>query len=292
MSGMPNNSGVRRLAGIFRLTSSRSGGTMLEGAGLGEALMRLVTAPFTVCRVLAAWCAGVTVVAGVLFSFDSSTVAAERSPATSQSASNPAEPMWVNHSEPILSKHCFKCHAGEKQKGGLDLRQPSSIFAGGTDGSVVIPGRPGESPLYQRLQPGTDDHMPPTKEPQPSAEEISFVREWIAMLPTATDHPAIAGGKYVFDQTAPSLMDMATRVKWQPPAGMQPSDTIDHLIQSRWREQNISGNGAGDDRTVVRRIFLDLAGRIPTRDEGDSFLKTTEAQKRAVLVGRLLAGTG
>jgi hypothetical protein len=226
-----------------------------------------------------------------LFSFDSSAVAAERSPATTQSASNPAEPMWVNHIEPILSKHCFKCHAGEKQKGGLDLRQPSSIFAGGTDGSVVIPGRPGESPLYQRLQPGTDDHMPPTKEPQLSVEEISFVREWIAMLPTATDHPAIAGGKYVFDQTAPSLMEMATRVKWQPPAGMQPSDAIDYLIQSRWREQNISGNGACDDRTVVRRIYLDLAGRIPTRDEVDSFVKSAESQKRTVLVDRLLGGS-
>src|SRR6266576_1629901 len=122
------------------------------------------------------------------FLFASSAIAAGPAPATTQSVTTTsAEPMWVNHIEPILSKHCFKCHGGERQKGGLDLRQPKSIFAGGTDGSVVIPGRPGESPLYQRLQAGTDEHMPPTREPQLSPEEVSFVREWIAALPTPTD---------------------------------------------------------------------------------------------------------
>ncbi|MDB5319577.1 MAG: hypothetical protein JWN40_1208 [Phycisphaerales bacterium] len=249
------------------------------------------TDSFNLCRVVAARCARVAVFAGVLFGVDSGVVAADRSPATTQAASNPAEPMWVNHIEPILSKHCFKCHAGEKQKGGLDLRHPQSIFAGGTDGSVVIPGRPGESPLYQRLQPGTDEHMPPDKEAQLSVEEISFVREWIAMLPTPSDHPAIIGGGNVFDQAAPSLMEMASRVKWQPPVGVEGSDAIDHLIQSRWREQHVSGNGACDDQTFVRRIYLDLAGRIPTRDEADSFVKSPESQKRPVLVDRLLAGS-
>jgi hypothetical protein len=242
-------------------------------------------------RALAARCVLVPFIAGVLISF-SSVIAADRSPVTAQpAASNPAEPMWVNHIEPILSRHCFKCHGGERQKGGLDLRQPKSIFAGGTDGSVVIPGRPGESPLYQRLQAGTDDHMPPTKEPQLSAEEISFVREWIAALPTPTDHPAIASAGSVFDQTAPSLMEMATRVKWQPPAGVGGSGAIDYLIQSRWREQHVSGNDLCDDRTFVRRIYLDLAGRIPTRDEIDSFIASPESQRRAMLVDRLLAGS-
>jgi hypothetical protein len=248
------------------------------------------TDSLSICRALAARCVRIAFIAAVLFGVDSSVVAAERLPVTTQPASNPAEPMWVNHIEPILSKHCFKCHGGEKQKGGLDLRQPKSIFAGGTDGSVVIPGRPGESPLYQRLQAGTDDHMPPTKEPQLSAEEISFVREWIATLATPTDHPAIVAAGKGFDQTAPSLMELATRVKWQPPAGIGGSDAIDCLIQSRWRELHVSGSGLCDDRTFVRRIYLDLAGRIPTRDEIDSFIQSPESQKRAMLVDRLLAG--
>src|SRR5439155_23008953 len=49
-------------------------------------------------------------------------------------------------------------------------------------------------------------------------------------------------------------------------------------------------NDLCDDRTFVRRIYLDLAGRIPTRDEVDSFMQSPESQKRAMLVDRLLAG--
>src|SRR4051812_47078197 len=67
-----------------------------------------------------------------------------------QPTADMSQPMWVKHVEPILSKSCFKCHGEMKQKGGLDLRQPSSVFAGGTDGAVVTPGRPRESALYQR----------------------------------------------------------------------------------------------------------------------------------------------
>src|SRR5690349_1182435 len=86
----------------------------------------------------------------------------------SRAASLPTQPattleqkMWANHVQPILAKNCGKCHGGERQKGGLDLRDLKAIFAGGTDGAVVIPGRPGESPLYQRLMVDSDEHMPP-----------------------------------------------------------------------------------------------------------------------------------
>jgi mono/diheme cytochrome c family protein len=246
------------------------------------------TCDFPVRRAILVRCAGVAFV-GILFCISMNAIAANL-PAATQPAATSAQPMWVNHIEPILSKSCIKCHGGERQKGGLDLRKLDSIFAGGTDGSVVIPGRPAESMMYQRLQPGANDHMPPAKEPQLSAEDISLIQQWIATLPTSTDRVASAAAS-AFDQSAPSLMEMASRVKWEPPAGMAASDAIDLLIQSHWKEQNVSGNGVCDDRTFVRRIYLDLAGRIPTRDEVESFVSSTEAAKRAQLVDRLLAGT-
>ena len=89
-------------------------------------------------------------------------------PAT-QPATTIDQKMWANHVQPVLAKSCGKCHGGERQKGGLDLHDLKAIFAGGTDGAVVIPGRPGESPLFQRLMVDSDEHMPPRREPQPSA---------------------------------------------------------------------------------------------------------------------------
>ena len=44
-----------------------------------------------------------------------------------------------------------------------------------------------------------------------------------------------------------------------------------------------------DDRTWCRRIYLDLAGRIPTPAEADEFLQAPADSKRAALVDRLLA---
>lgn len=44
------------------------------------------------------------------------------------------------------------------------------------------------------------------------------------------------------------------------------------------------------DADFVRRIHLDLAGRIPTADEARRFLKDSDAQKRTKLVEQLLAG--
>lgn len=246
---------------------------------------------FPICRASVTRRVGGAFIAGILLSIVSNADADSLPSAATQPAPDHAQPMWVNHVEPILSKSCFKCHGGLKQKGGLDLRLPESIFAGGTDGSVVVPGRPGESPLYQRLQPGAKDHMPPEREPQLSAEEISFVQEWIATLPSSNDHPAISAAATAFDQSAPSLMEMASHAQWQPPEGMQASEAIDYLIKSLWQEQHVSGNGLCDDRTFVRRIYLDLAGRIPTREEVDAFVNSMDSQKRAALVDRLLAGS-
>ena len=232
---------------------------------------------------------GIACVIAALFGVASPTFAANLPSATTQPEAGAAQPMWVNHIEPILSKSCFKCHGGEKQKGGLDLRSMQTILSGGTDGSVITPGRPGESPIYQRLQPGVDGHMPPEKAPQLNADEISLIQEWVATLSVPTAH--LSSKAAAFDtQTAPSLIEMATRVKWEAPAGMLGSDVIDHLIQDHWQQQHVSGNQVCDDRTFVRRIYLDLAGRIPTRDEADTFINSTDSQKRAALVDQLLAG--
>lgn len=44
-----------------------------------------------------------------------------------------------------------------------------------------------------------------------------------------------------------------------------------------------------DDAEFLRRIYLDLAGRIPARDEAAEFFKDTAADKRTKLIDKLLA---
>jgi mono/diheme cytochrome c family protein len=235
-------------------------------------------------------CAGVLTGLAFLVGALSSFGADAKGPATTQATADPnTQPMWINHIEPILAKNCFGCHGEKKKKGGLDLRLTQSIFAGGNDGSVVIVGRPNDSPLYQRILPNAKDHMPP-EDGQLSVEEVSLVQQWIMTLPTASEGGTGTGVPAIFGRTAPSLMEQAKRFKWEAPAGMGSTEAIDFLIGKKWQEAKIAGSDFCDDGTFVRRIYLDLAGRIPTRSESDVFVKSNESQKRAMLVDRLLAG--
>ncbi len=64
---------------------------------------------------------------------------------------------------------------------------------------------------------------------------------------------------------------------------------INHFLTLRWNEQEVTTADRADDATLVRRLYLDLAGRIPTIEERDRFLEDTESDKYAQLVDELLA---
>ncbi len=61
---------------------------------------------------------------------------------------------------------------------------------------------------------------------------------------------------------------------------------IDQLIESA-AGMNVAP--VADDAEFLRRVFLDLAGRIPSADEARTFLNDSAADKRTVLIDRLLA---
>ena len=66
------------------------------------------------------------------------------------------------------------------------------------------------------------------------------------------------------------------------------SSEIDRLIQADGQTANIAP--MADDLEFLRRITLDLAGRIPTRAETTAFLKNASPKKRETLIDGLLAG--
>ncbi|MGV3663607.1 MAG: DUF1549 domain-containing protein [Prosthecobacter sp.] len=63
---------------------------------------------------------------------------------------------------------------------------------------------------------------------------------------------------------------------------------IDGLLQADWQKHKLQGNPAVDDNTFVRRIYLDIIGRIPTTRETEEFLASKDAEKRARLIDKLL----
>ncbi|MDA7915105.1 hypothetical protein N9B98_02435, partial [bacterium] len=77
----------------------------------------------------------------------------------------------------ILRTHCFQCHGEEPEvQGNLDLRLVRFMNRGGDSGAAIVPGKPDESPLYQRLR---DGEMPPDESKQISQEELRIIHDWI-----------------------------------------------------------------------------------------------------------------
>lgn len=67
-------------------------------------------------------------------------------------------------------------------------------------------------------------------------------------------------------------------------------ERVDALMTSHWTANGVPTAAACDDATFLRRVTLDLIGRIPTVDELDAFLKDGAADKRSKRIDALVAG--
>src|SRR5262245_15743798 len=66
---------------------------------------------------------------------------------------------------------------------------------------------------------------------------------------------------------------------------------IDQHIAKRWAEAKVEPAPLADDAEFLRRVYLDLAGRIPSVAETRAFLADKRSDKRARLVEQLLSGS-
>jgi hypothetical protein len=78
------------------------------------------------------------------------------------------------------------------------------------------------------------------------------------------------------------------------PASLEASEAealaarIDHHLAAHWAGKDVQPAPRTDDAAFIRRVYLDLAGRIPSIIEVRDFLDDTRPDKRAIWVQRLL----
>src|SRR5262245_26281183 len=65
---------------------------------------------------------------------------------------------------------------------------------------------------------------------------------------------------------------------------------IDRLLGDAWKKANVTPARPADDSEWLRRVYLDVIGRIPSVAETRSFLADRRTDKRKRLVETLLAG--
>jgi mono/diheme cytochrome c family protein len=182
----------------------------------------------------------------------------------------------------ILANSCAKCHAGGKHKGGFSIDTRESLVAGGESGPAVVVGKSGESRLVALVAGLEPDTIMPAQGPRLSAEQIGLVRAWI-------DQGLAWEAGFSF-RKVPSAPLAPRRVTVPAaPAGSDLSNPIDLLLASYFHSSGGAPGAVVDDRTFLRRAYLDLIGRVPTPEQADAFLSEQAPEKRQRLACELLA---
>ncbi|WP_437184888.1 DUF1549 domain-containing protein [Planctomicrobium sp. SH668] len=135
----------------------------------------------------------------------------------------------------------------------------------------------------------------PVIEPQHDAAEESPKRNWQfskIQLPATPPSGSVAEatGQKAVESILASNPD-ATASNFQPMTDDDVVERINERILAAWEEEGVTPSAAANDAEWVRRVYLDLAGRIPTASESESFLQSRDSDKRVNLVDSLLASS-
>ena len=106
------------------------------------------------------------------------------SPNEAKNSGREASVNYARDVRPILSDNCFACHGpdDQKRKAGLRLDTRDGAFTKLKSGNVaVVPGKPDESELIDRIENVDPDlQMPPKKSgKQLTAAQITLLKRWV-----------------------------------------------------------------------------------------------------------------
>ena len=201
----------------------------------------------------------------------------------------------------ILNVKCLLCHGRRNQQGGLDLRTRASLLKGGNSGPAIVPGKPDESLLIERV---LSEEMPPLKDQARASVrpvtsgELEKLRGWIAAgAPFEEEEP-----KSLDPQTDP-LVNEEDRRFWsfQPPRRVQVPEVgqrdgdltpIDAFLLRRLEEKGLSFAPAAEPLTLMRRAYFDVTGLPPSPEEVVAYREDNGSGAYERLIDRLLDSPG
>lgn len=193
---------------------------------------------------------------------------------------------------PILKTHCFQCHGeADELQGKLDVRLRRTLALGGESGPALVPGKPDESLLLERIASG--EMPPPEVKKRPNDQEISLLRRWIAAgAPTSRPEPESLGSDPYFTEEERNWWAFRPIARPQPPAVKDSSKVrtpIDAFILAQLEGHSLHFSAEADKPTLVRRLYFDLIGLPPTPEAIAEFAADTSPDAYERLVDKLLA---
>src|SRR6185503_5308040 len=73
------------------------------------------------------------------------------------------------------------------------------------------------------------------------------------------------------------------------PAGKPVAEVVDYYVAAKLKDAKVRPVSAANDANFIRRVTLDLAGRIPTPGEVRAYELSSKRNRKQQLIDRLLA---
>ena len=193
---------------------------------------------------------------------------------------------FVRNIQPILRASCYSCHGKDAQEGGLRLDNRARAFAGGDNGKAFVAGNVQAGMLLTLIKDADEDlgRMPPEGEGTPLTEEqIGLIQKWIAQgaeWPDTADI-AITSDHWAFQPLTKSEPPKVKAEDWI-------KNPIDQFVLARLESEGITPSGLASRSTLIRRVYLDLLGLLPTAAEVEEFLNDQRIDAYQHMVNRAL----
>lgn len=91
-----------------------------------------------------------------------------------------------------------------------------------------------------------------------------------------------------FDQFTAGTSIVVRSGKNYPEMKFEPNNYIDTLAMARWKDLHVLPSPLCSDQVFIRRVYLDIAGRLPSLEQQQRFLSSEAPDKREKLVDELL----
>ena len=162
--------------------------------------------------------------------------------------------------KPLLGEHCIKCHGPDKAEGGLDLSRREKAIAMLESGQrAIVPGKWADSQLIQRIaSEDSDVRMPPGDEKALTASEMDVLQKWIE-----------AGAEYQVHWSFRPLTRPELPIVSDSHWAKRP---LDRFVLAKLDSQNVKPSPEATPPQLIRRLYLDLIGLLPTSNEVDAFV--------------------
>ena len=105
---------------------------------------------------------------------------ADPEPAVTKTAGGATRVSFQRDVLPIFEARCIECHGPDKVKGSLRMDTVAHLFDGDPEWLTVVPGKPDESLLVERIElPADDPDAMPPKGDRLTPEQVGVIRTWI-----------------------------------------------------------------------------------------------------------------